>query len=39
MHFDLRVVREKAARVLELIKASSREGNTVEFWRDGEPER
>ncbi len=35
----MRVVREKAARVLELIKASSREGNTVEFWRDGEPER
>jgi hypothetical protein len=33
------VVRDKAARVLELIKASSREGNTVEFWRDGEPER
>jgi len=35
----MRVVREKAARVLELIKTSKREGNTVEFWRDGEPER
>lgn len=35
----MRVVREKAARVLELIKASKFEGNTVEFWRRGEPER
>ncbi|MFZ5833829.1 MAG: hypothetical protein ACOY2B_00390 [Pseudomonadota bacterium] len=35
----MRVVREKAARVLELIKTSKREGNTVEFWHDGEPER
>jgi len=35
----MQVVREKAARVLELIKSSKREGNTVEFWRDGEPER
>ena len=35
----MQVVREKAARVLELIKASKREGNTVEFRRDGEPEK
>ena len=35
----MRVVREKAARVLELIKASKHEGNTVEFWRGGEPEK
>lgn len=35
----MQVVREKAANVLALIKASKREGNTVEFWRDGEPEK
>ena len=36
---QMQVVREKAARVLELIKVSEREGNTVEFWSRGEPER
>lgn len=35
----MQVVREKAASVLELIKASKREANTVEFWRDDEPEK
>lgn len=35
----MQVVREKAASVLALIKASKREGNTVEFWRGGEPEK
>ncbi len=35
----MQVVRDKAARVLELIKASKREGNTVEFWSRGEPEK
>jgi len=35
----MQVVREKAARVLELIKASKREASTVGFWRRGEPEK
>ncbi len=35
----MQVVRDKAAHVLKLIKASKREENTVEFWRDGELER